>query len=69
MPVQCNPVGKLFDLCKMFSSEKLQQMLEQEEFMPELSKMNRRGKSSGGKHKMRGNCAGLGENRWWNTKD
>lgn len=44
MPVQCNPVGKLFELCKMFSSEKLKQMLEQKEFMPELSKVNRRGK-------------------------
>lgn len=46
-------MGKLFGLCKIFSSEKLKQMLEQKEFVPELSKMNRKGKGNGGKHKMR----------------
>lgn len=69
MPVQCSPVGKLFELCKTFSSEKLKQMLEQKEFMPELSKMNRRGKGNRGKHKMRGDWAGLGQNKWRSIED
>lgn len=52
MPVWCNPVGKVFKLCKMFSSEKLKQILEQKEFMPEL-RMNRRGKGTRGKQNER----------------
>lgn len=48
----CNPVGKVFELCKMFSSEKLKQILEQKEFMPEL-RMNRRGKGTRGKQNER----------------
>lgn len=38
---------------KLFNFEKLKRMLEQKEFMPELGKMDRRGKGNGGKHKMR----------------
>lgn len=48
MPVQSNPVGKVLKLRKLFSSEKLKQMLVQKEFMPELSRMNRRGKGARG---------------------
>lgn len=51
MPVQCNPVGRVLELCKMFSSEKLKQM--QKEFVPELSRMNRRGKGTRGKQNER----------------
>lgn len=68
MPVQCSPVGNPFELCKKFSSEKIKQVLEQKEFMPELCTMNRRGKSNGGKHKMR-DKAGLGKNQWRNIED
>lgn len=53
MPVQCSPVGKVLELCKMFSSEKIKQMLEQKKFMPEHSRMNRREKGTRGKQNER----------------
>lgn len=44
---------KFSSFAKCFSSEKLKQMSVQKEFMPELSRMNRRGKSARGKQNER----------------